>query len=134
MARPSKDSHIISRIDTIINSEITTKDLATFCNCSYPTIVNFIKSYPERFNKTGHGLYRILPFNSSLDLTATNAQLAEKYTEIIRTAALWATSSNQMSFDLDSPLEEQQHPTVKSIPEDQYTDPVVKFVTQQFDW
>jgi hypothetical protein len=60
MARPSKDSYIISKIDSIIGSQIATKDLAVFCECSYPTIINFLKSYPERFQKVSHGIYKIV--------------------------------------------------------------------------
>ena len=93
MARPSKDNQIISKINTIVGSKVATKDLATFCECSYPTIINFIRSYPERFIKVGFGLYLIVE---------------EQPQTVVTTES-------------------------KEYPQD-YVDPVIKYVTQQFDW
>ena len=93
MARPSKDNQIISKINTIVGSEVLTKDLATFCDCSYPTIMNFIRSYPERFYKVSFGVYRILEENTDTVVS----------------------------------VKTQDYP-------EEYVDPVIKYVTQQFDW
>lgn len=93
MARPSKDKQIIAKINTIVGSKVATKDLATFCECSYPTIINFIRSYPERFIKVGFGLYLIVEENTDTVVS----------------------------------VKTQDYP-------EEYVDPVIKYVTQQFDW
>lgn len=65
MPRPSKSQHIMSKINDIVDVEISTTNLAELCSCSLPTILNFISSYPQRFKKISRGSYLILPESDS---------------------------------------------------------------------
>jgi len=64
MARPSKNNDIEAYINTVIGAIVNTNALAKSTGCSLPTILNYIKTNPSRFEKAGRGRYRILAANN----------------------------------------------------------------------
>jgi len=55
----SKHSNISTYINTIVGATVTTKALCASCNCTLPTILTYIKSNANRFEKVGRGKYTI---------------------------------------------------------------------------
>jgi hypothetical protein len=75
----SKHNQIMEFINNNVNTSFRTTQMAETVGCSLPTILSFIKNNPSRFNKTGHGIYTILP--ESQEMSISTSGISEISTE-----------------------------------------------------
>jgi len=67
----SKQTRIQEYVNTIVGATVTTKSLCISCNCTLPTVLTYINNNPQRFQKTGHGSYRILAESIAVEQVAS---------------------------------------------------------------
>jgi hypothetical protein len=68
----SKQDDIQNHINTIVNAEVSTRQLCDAVSCTLPTVLTYIKNNPSRFTKTGRGKYRIEPMTMNANTSTTN--------------------------------------------------------------
>lgn len=65
MAKPSKTPQIEQFVNSHINSTFSTKEMCELAGVSLPTLLNYIKANPERFELVSYGTYRIAQASNS---------------------------------------------------------------------
>lgn len=81
----SKQQDILAYINANINKEVKAAEIAQLLSCSVPTVSNFIKNNPSRFEKVGHGRYKIISTIQSITAETSIDMSAEITQEIPET-------------------------------------------------